>query len=72
MDEDGRMEILRRMLEQQHALRTVVEAASIQAELAKAANADSLALAIFMLMECLQTYSKELSKFVTNYIGEDE
>lgn len=71
MDEDDRMAILRRMLDQQHAIRTVVEAASLQAELAKAANADSLALAIFMLMECLQTYSKELSKFVSRYVGED-
>lgn len=72
MDEDERMQILRRMLDQQHALRTVVEAASLQAELAKAANADSLALAIYMLCECLKVYSKELSKFVTNYIGEEE
>lgn len=72
MEEDERMRILRRMLEQQHALRTVVEAASLQAELAKAANAESLALAIWMLCECLQVYSKELSKFVTKYIGEEE
>ena len=70
MDEDERMGVLRRLLEQQHALRTVVEAASLQAELAKAANADALALAIFMLVECLQVYSKELSKFVREYVGE--
>lgn len=72
MDEDEQMRILRRLLEQQHALRTVVEAASLQAELAKSANAESLALAIWMLVECLQVYSKELSKFVTKYIGEEE
>ena len=72
MEEDERMRILRRMLEQQHALRTVVEAASLQAELAKAANAESLALAIYVLCEDLQVYSKELSKFVTKYIGEEE
>ena len=72
MDEEDRMRVLRRLLEQQHALRTVVENASLQAELAKAANADSLALAIFMLVECLQVYSRELSKFVTNYIGESD
>lgn len=70
MDEEERMRILRRMLEQQHALRTVVEAAHLQAQLAKAANAESLALAIHVLCEDLQVYSKELSKFVTKFIGE--
>ena len=70
MDDDERMGVLKRLLEQQHALRTVVEAASLQAELAKAANADALALAIFMLVECLKVYSKELSKFVREYVGE--
>lgn len=70
MDEEERMGVLRRLLEQQHALRTVVEAASLQAELAKAANADALALAIFMLCECLKAYSQELSKFVKRYVGE--
>ena len=70
MDDEERMGVLRRLLEQQHALRTVVEAASLQAELAKAANADGLALAIFMLVECLKVYSKELSKFVREYVGE--
>lgn len=70
MDDEERMGVLRRLLEQQHALRTVVEAASLQAELAKAANADALALAIFMLVECLKVYSQELSKFVREYVGE--
>lgn len=70
MDDEERMGVLRRLLEQQHALRTVVEAASLQAELAKAANADALALAIFMLVECLKVYSQELSKFVRAYVGE--
>jgi len=70
MDDEERMGVLKRLLEQQHALRTVVEAASLQAELAKAANADALALAIFMLCECLKVYSQELSKFVRRYVGE--
>lgn len=70
MDDEERMGVLRRLLEQQHALRTVVEAASLQAELAKAAHADALALAIFMLVECLKVYSQELSKFVRAYVGE--
>lgn len=70
MDDEERMGVLKRLLEQQHALRTVVEAASLQAELAKAANAESLALAIFMLVECLKVYSQELSKFVRRYVGE--
>ena len=70
MDEEERMAVLRRLLEQQHALRSVVEAASLQAELAKEAKADALAFAIFMLRESLKVYSKELSKFVHRYIGE--
>lgn len=72
MEEEERMRVLRRMLEQQHALRTVVEAASLQAELAKAAGAESLALAIYVLCEDLKVYSKELSKFVTRFVGEAE
>lgn len=70
MDDDERMGVLRRLLEQQHALRTVVEAASIQAELAKANDGEALALAIHVLCEDLKVYSRELSKFVTRLIGE--
>lgn len=72
MDEADRMDVLRRLLEQQHALRSVVEAAGLQAELAKAAGHDGFAFSIHMLQEALRTYSNELSRFVTNYIGEAE
>lgn len=72
MDEEERMRVLRRLLEQQHAIRTVVEHASLQAELAEANNGKALALAIHVLCEDLKVYSKELSKFVTRLVGESE
>jgi len=70
MDDDEKYATLRRMLEMQHALRSVAEAAEMQAELAKATDATGLAFAILMLRESLLVYSKELSDFVTEYIGE--
>ena len=70
MDDDEKYETLQRMLEMQHALRSVAEAAEMQAELAKATGADGLAFATFMMRESLLVYSKELSKFVSAYIGE--
>lgn len=71
MDDDERMEMLRRLLDQQHMIRTVVEAAGLQAELAKAAGHPALAFSIYFLMESLHSYSVELSKFVKEYIGEE-
>ena len=70
MDEEDRMQVLRHLLSQQHAIRTVVEAASLQARLAEANDGKALALAIHVLCEDLKIYSKELSKFVTRLIGE--
>lgn len=70
MDEDERYATLRRFLALQHSLRTVVEAAEMQAELAKAAGHDGFAMAIYMLRESVLVYSKELSRFVSEYIGE--
>jgi hypothetical protein len=70
MNDEDRMGLLKKLLDQQHALRTVVEAANLQAELAKSIHAHSFAFSIYMLCECLKSYSKELSKFVREYVGE--
>jgi hypothetical protein len=71
MREDERYAALRRMLEMQHGLRTVAEAAEAQAQLATETGALGLAFAIHMLRESVLVYSKELSKWVTEYIGEE-
>ena len=55
----------------QHGLRTVAEAAQLQAVLAKETGADGLAFAIHMLRESVLVYSTELSKWVEAYIGEE-
>ena len=72
MDSEERYEVLARMLEMQHGLRTVAEAAQLQAALAKETGADGLAFAIHMLRESVLVYSTELSKWVEAYIGESE
>ena len=69
---DDKYEALSRMLEMQHSLRKVAEAANLQAALAKDTGADGLAFAIHMLRESVLVYSTELSKWVTEYIGESE
>ena len=72
MDSEEKYEVLARMLEMQHGLRTVAEAAQLQARLAKETGAEGLAFAIHMLRESVLVYSTELSKWVTEYIGESE
>jgi hypothetical protein len=71
MTPDERYAVLGRMLEMQHSLRNVVEAAELQARLAKETGADGLAFAVHMLRESVLVYSTELSKWVTEYIGEE-
>lgn len=72
MDEDDRIDVLRRLLEHQHALRSVVEAAGLQGALAREIGRDRFALAAFMLQEALISYSQELGEFVREYIGESD
>jgi len=72
VDSEEKYEVLGRMLEMQHSLRIVAEAAQLQAALAKETGADGLAFAIHMLRESVLVYSTELSKWVTEYIGESE
>ena len=71
MTSDDKYEVLARMLEMQHSLRKVAEAANLQAALAKDTGADGLAFAIHMLRESVLVYSSELSKWVEEYIGEE-
>jgi hypothetical protein len=68
---DEKYDVLQRMLQMQHGLRTVAEAAEIQGKLAQETGAEGLAFAVYMLRESILVYSKELSKWVTEYIGED-
>lgn len=72
MTNDEKYDVLQRMLQMQHGLRTVAEAAEIQGKLAKETGADGLSFAVYMLRESILVYSKELSKWVTNYIGESD
>lgn len=72
MTEEERLVVLKRLLEHQHALRSVVEAAGVQGAIAKEIGYDRFALAAFMLQEALISYSQELGEFVKGYIGESE
>jgi hypothetical protein len=72
MTPEEKADALTKLLSQQHALRTVVEAANLQAELAVQAEAHGFAFAIYMLCEALQVYAKELSDFVVTYLSDDE
>ena len=72
MTNDEKYDVLQRMLQMQHGLRTVAEAAEIQGKLAQETGAEGLAFAVYMLRESILVYSKELSKWVTNYIGESD
>lgn len=72
MTPEEKADALTKLLSQQHALRTVVEAANLQAELAEQADAHGFAFAIYMLCESLKVYSSELSRFVVNYLGDEE
>jgi hypothetical protein len=69
---DDKYETLRHMLALQHGLRTVAEAAEMQGKLAQETGADGLAFAVYMLRESILIYSKELSRWVTEYIGESD
>jgi hypothetical protein len=64
--------LLRKLLDMQHSLRSVVEAAEMQADLARATGDDGFAFAIHMLRESLMIYSKELSRYVHKHIGESD
>ena len=72
MTPEEKADALTKLLSQQHALRTVVEAANLQAELAVQAEAHGFAFAIYMLCDALEVYSKELSSFVVKYLGDEE
>jgi len=69
--DNEKYDVLQRMLQMQHGLRTVAEAAEAQGRLAKETGAEGLAFAVYMLRESILIYSKELSKWVTEYIGEE-
>lgn len=71
MTDNEKYDVLQRMLQMQHGLRTVAEAAEAQGRLAKETGAEGLAFAVYMLRESILIYSKELSKWVTEYIGEE-
>lgn len=72
MHDHERTALLRKLLDMQHSLRNVVEAAEMQADLAKSTGDDGFAFAIYMLRESLMIYSRELSKYVSKHIGESD
>ena len=72
MDEQKRVEILRRLLDIQHKLRDVVESAEMQGRLADVAGAKGFAFAAYMLRESLLVYSGELGSFVDEVLYGDD
>jgi hypothetical protein len=72
MTPEDRADVVRRLLAMQHSLRTVIEAAEVQATYCDAAGAKGLAFAVHMLKESLSVYSSELNRWVTAYIEDDD
>lgn len=65
-------DLLQRLLDIQAKLRVVVETAELHGRMADAAGAKGFAMAAFMLRESLMVYSTELSKFVEEYIYDND
>lgn len=71
MTPDERADVAMRLIAMQGTLRTLMEAASTQAELCHEAGASGLAFSIFMLEEALRGYSKALGRWVADILDEN-
>lgn len=72
MTPDERADIAMRLIAMQGTLKTLREAAADQAAVCREAGATGLAFAVFMLEEAILGYSKELNRFVAEYIAETD
>lgn len=71
MTADERADLAMRLIAMQGLLKDLAEAAADQATLCKEVRASGLAMTAFMLQEAILAYSKELTKWVTEFLAEN-
>lgn len=71
MTADERADLAMRLISVQGLLKDLAEAAAAQATLCKEVRASGLAMSAFMLEEAIRAYSKELTKWVAEYLYEN-
>lgn len=70
MTGEERADLAMRLISMQGLLKDLAEAAADQAALCKEVRASGLAMSAFMLEEAIRSYSKELTKWVAEYLAE--
>lgn len=71
MTADERADLAMRLISMQGLLKDLAEAAADQAALCKEVRASGLAMSAFMLEEAILSYSRELTKWVAEYLSEN-
>lgn len=70
MTADERADLAMRLISMQGLLKDLAEAAASQADICKQVRASGLAMSAFMLEEAIKAYSKELTKWVVEFLEE--
>lgn len=70
MTADERADLAMRLIAMQGLLKDLAEAAADQGEVCKMARASGLAMSAFMLEQAIRSYSKELTRWVAEYLAE--
>ena len=71
MNADDRADLAMRLITMQGLLKDLAEAAAAQAALCRELQASGLAMSAWMLEEAILAYSKELTKWVAEYLAEN-
>lgn len=71
MTADERADLAMRLISMQGLLKDLAEAAAGQATLCREVQASGLAMSAWMLEEAIRAYSKELTKWVAEYLAEN-
>lgn len=71
MTADERADLAMRLISMQALLKDLAESAAAQATLCKEVQASGLAMSAWMLEEAIRAYSKELTKWVAEYLAEN-
>jgi hypothetical protein len=71
MTADERADLAMRLISMQGLLKDLAESAAAQATLCREVQASGLAMSAWMLEEAIRAYSKELTKWVAEYLAEN-
>lgn len=71
MTADERADLAMRLIAMQGLLRDLAESAGEQAKVCNAVKASGLAMSAFMLEEAILAYSKELTRWVADFLAEN-